>query len=181
MVLKFDCSNNSVERDLWAEAVGLVAEENASNAILWGLADDLGTVRDIINNSGTVQNHIKWDSFDHVDAHHIAQLLRREVHRVARADVAPANDCDFFAHKLFIIAWLQRPRVPRFRLIRSSCLAKVVTMFGRPTAPIYERQRQRGRLEISSGKLIQFRSKDQTCHGFVSQDLAFRWTASVRE
>src|SRR5439155_7294618 len=67
-VLQFDGSNNLIKRDLWADAVGLVAEENASNATLWGLGDSLATIRDIVNNSGAVQNHLKWNAFGDVTA-----------------------------------------------------------------------------------------------------------------
>jgi RHS repeat-associated protein len=64
VTLQFDGSNNLTHRYLWGEALDqLLADENSSNAIAWSLADHLGTVRDVVNNSGTVQNHLKWDSF----------------------------------------------------------------------------------------------------------------------
>lgn len=64
VTLQFDGSNNLTHRYLWGEALDqLLADENSSNAITWSLADHLGTTRDVVNNSGAVQNHLKWDSF----------------------------------------------------------------------------------------------------------------------
>jgi RHS repeat-associated protein len=37
--------------------------DDSNGNILWALTDNLGTVRDVVNSSGVVQNHIKYDSF----------------------------------------------------------------------------------------------------------------------
>ena len=64
VVLQFDGSNNLTHRYLHGPAVDqLLADEDSSNALLWSLTDHLGTVRDLINNSGSTQNHIKYNSF----------------------------------------------------------------------------------------------------------------------
>ena len=34
--------------------------------VLWPLPDDLGTVRDVVNSWGVVQNHLKYDAFGRV-------------------------------------------------------------------------------------------------------------------
>jgi uncharacterized protein RhaS with RHS repeats len=36
--------------------------------VLWALTDHLGTVRDLIDSSGTVQNHKSYDAFGNVIA-----------------------------------------------------------------------------------------------------------------
>jgi RHS repeat-associated protein len=51
-------------RYLFGPAVDQVlADEQIGGSLLWPLTDQLGTVRDLINNSATVLNHIQWDSF----------------------------------------------------------------------------------------------------------------------
>jgi RHS repeat-associated protein len=45
----------------------VLADETASTGnILWALTDHLGTVRDVVNDSGTVVNHLLYDSFGNV-------------------------------------------------------------------------------------------------------------------
>jgi RHS repeat-associated protein len=41
----------------------LASDNGNGSAVLWGLADNEGTIRDIINNSGAVVDHRKYDSF----------------------------------------------------------------------------------------------------------------------
>jgi len=67
IALQFDGSNNLTHRYLHGPAVDqILADEDSSNNILWPLTDNLGTVRDLVNSSGTVQNHLKYDSFGKV-------------------------------------------------------------------------------------------------------------------
>lgn len=42
------------------------AQDSGSGNILWYLADHLGSTRDLVNNSGTIQNHVVYDSFGRV-------------------------------------------------------------------------------------------------------------------
>jgi uncharacterized protein RhaS with RHS repeats len=42
------------------------AQEDAAGNVQWMLADHVGTVRDLVNNSGTVVNHLKYDSYGKV-------------------------------------------------------------------------------------------------------------------
>lgn len=44
----------------------LAQEEMASGTVLWALADHQGTVRDLVNSSGAVVNHIQYDSFGQI-------------------------------------------------------------------------------------------------------------------
>jgi RHS repeat-associated protein len=46
----------------------ILADEDAGNDILWPLTDNLGTVRDLVDDAGSVQNHIEYDSFGNVTA-----------------------------------------------------------------------------------------------------------------
>ncbi len=46
----------------------ILAQEDATGKVLWDLADHLETVRDLVNNSGIVVNHLKYDSFGNVFA-----------------------------------------------------------------------------------------------------------------
>jgi RHS repeat-associated protein len=41
----------------------LLAQESVQGSVLWGLSDQLGTVKDWVNNSGSVANHVRYDSF----------------------------------------------------------------------------------------------------------------------
>jgi RHS repeat-associated protein len=75
VVLQFDGSSNLTHRYLHGPAIDeLLADEDASNAILWSLPDHQGTVRDVINNSGTVQNHLKYSAFGNVTAESAAAV-----------------------------------------------------------------------------------------------------------
>jgi len=44
----------------------LFADEQAGGEVLWALTDQLGTVRDLVDSTGTVVNHITYDSFGNV-------------------------------------------------------------------------------------------------------------------
>jgi RHS repeat-associated protein len=51
-------------RYLYGAAVDeILAVEDGSGNVLWGLGDHEGTIRDIVNNSGTVTEHRTYDSF----------------------------------------------------------------------------------------------------------------------
>ena len=69
IALQFDGSNNLTHRYLHGAVVDqILADEQIGGTLLWPLTDDLGTVRDLVNSSGTVQNHLKYDSFGKVTA-----------------------------------------------------------------------------------------------------------------
>ena len=44
----------------------ILAQEDANGKVLWDLTDHLGSVSDLVDNSGAVQNHIIYDSFGNV-------------------------------------------------------------------------------------------------------------------
>ncbi|WP_333359333.1 RHS repeat-associated core domain-containing protein [Microcoleus sp. herbarium14] len=41
----------------------ILAQESGNGTVLWGLTDQLGTVKDWVNNSGSVANHVRYDAF----------------------------------------------------------------------------------------------------------------------
>jgi RHS repeat-associated protein len=41
----------------------VLAQESAQGGVLWALTDQLGTVKDLVDNSGSVANHVRYDSF----------------------------------------------------------------------------------------------------------------------
>ena len=57
-------SNQLQMRRLYGDAVDqLFARENSSGTLAWYLTDRLGSVRDVLNNSSTVLDHIDYDAF----------------------------------------------------------------------------------------------------------------------
>ncbi len=65
-------ASNLSDRYLWGPAVDqILADEQvasltSASAVLWGLADQEGTIRDIVNNSGAVVDHRVFDGFGNV-------------------------------------------------------------------------------------------------------------------
>jgi RHS repeat-associated protein len=60
-------SPTQTERYLHGPAVDqILAQEGAAGNVFWMLTDRLGTVRDLIDNSGAVVNHIVYDSYGNV-------------------------------------------------------------------------------------------------------------------
>jgi RHS repeat-associated protein len=53
------------------------AQEDASGRAWWLLTDDLGSVRDLVDNSGTVVNHISYDSYGNIVAQTNASATTR--------------------------------------------------------------------------------------------------------
>lgn len=57
------------ERYLHGAGVDQVfAQDNAAGSIQWHLTDHLGTVRDLIDNTGAVASHIVYDSFGNIES-----------------------------------------------------------------------------------------------------------------
>jgi RHS repeat-associated protein len=72
IALQFDGSGNLTHRYLHGPAVDqIVADETVTSTssagdILWPLTDNLGTVRDLVDSTGAVQNHLQYDSFGRI-------------------------------------------------------------------------------------------------------------------
>jgi RHS repeat-associated protein len=66
-VLKLNANGTAKERLVWADQVDmLMADETAANGLFFPLEDYQGTVRDVVNASGTLVNHITYDSFGNI-------------------------------------------------------------------------------------------------------------------
>jgi RHS repeat-associated protein len=67
LALVFDGNGNQKERFLHGTTVdSVIAQENADGQVLWALADNQGSVRDVVNSNGDVVNHLVYDSFGRV-------------------------------------------------------------------------------------------------------------------
>ncbi|MCG8449056.1 MAG: hypothetical protein MI725_05690, partial [Pirellulales bacterium] len=67
IVLAINEAGNVSNRYLWAPAVDqLLADEHTGGNVLWALTDHLGTVRDLVDSSGVVENHTTYDAFGNV-------------------------------------------------------------------------------------------------------------------
>ena len=64
IILAFDGEGNQTNRYLHGPGIDqVIASEDDSGFVRWALADNQGTVRDIIDSSGEVLNHITYNSF----------------------------------------------------------------------------------------------------------------------
>jgi RHS repeat-associated protein len=68
IALEFDGSNNLTHRYLFGDGIDQIEADESNGTVLWGLVDHLGSVRDVVDNSGTVRNHISYDSFGNITA-----------------------------------------------------------------------------------------------------------------
>jgi RHS repeat-associated protein len=72
MVLAFDGSGNLTDRFLWGPGTNqiladeVVTSTDAAGTVYWALANNQGSVTDVINSSGVVQNHTAYDPFGNV-------------------------------------------------------------------------------------------------------------------
>ena len=64
IALTFDGDGNLTHRYFHGPVVDQVlASENAQGGVLWALTDNQGTVRDVVDATGVVVNHVTYDSF----------------------------------------------------------------------------------------------------------------------
>ena len=61
--LVFDENGNLNHRYLFGDSVDQIEADESNGNVLWALTDHLGSVRDVVDNSGTVLNHIVYDAF----------------------------------------------------------------------------------------------------------------------
>jgi RHS repeat-associated protein len=61
--LIFDEYGNVNHRYLFGDGVDQIEADESNGNVLWALSDHLGSVRDVVDNSGTVLNHIVYDAF----------------------------------------------------------------------------------------------------------------------
>jgi RHS repeat-associated protein len=76
--LCFDGNNNVTHRYLYGPAIDMVlVEERSASDVRWSLADNQGTIRDITNNAGAIQNHITYNSFGRIISQTNANVYTR--------------------------------------------------------------------------------------------------------
>ena len=64
IILTFDGSGKQTHRYLHGPAIDqVIADEDSSGEVRWGLADNQNTIRDVIDSTGAVLNHIVYNSF----------------------------------------------------------------------------------------------------------------------
>jgi RHS repeat-associated protein len=63
ILLSFDGNSNLTHRYLHGAMLDQILADDRGNNLTWMLTDNIGTVRDIVNNSGAVQNSLKYESF----------------------------------------------------------------------------------------------------------------------
>ncbi|MBZ8181188.1 RHS repeat domain-containing protein [Oscillatoria salina] len=69
IALVFDGEGNQTERFLHGTEIDQVlVTENANGEVFWGLGDNQGTIRDVIDSEGTVVNHFTYESFGQVES-----------------------------------------------------------------------------------------------------------------
>jgi RHS repeat-associated protein len=66
--LVFDGQGNQTHRYLYGTGVDQILADETQTGVNWALVDNLGSVRDILDNNGTLLNHITYDSFGQVSA-----------------------------------------------------------------------------------------------------------------
>jgi RHS repeat-associated protein len=68
IALVFDGAGTQTHRYLYGTQVDQVLADETPTGMVWALADNQGTVKDLVDNSGVVVNHVTYDSFGKVVA-----------------------------------------------------------------------------------------------------------------
>jgi RHS repeat-associated protein len=63
IALVFDENGNVNHRYLFGDGVDQIEADESNGTVLWALTDHLGSVRDVVDDSGTVLNHVVYDAF----------------------------------------------------------------------------------------------------------------------
>jgi RHS repeat-associated protein len=66
IALVFDGAGNQTHRYLHGTGVDTVLADERGGAVVWALADNQGTIRDLVDGGGVILNHINYDSFGRV-------------------------------------------------------------------------------------------------------------------
>ena len=64
-IMDFNSGGSLTMRYLWGPP-GIVARQSSGGTVRWYLADHLGTVRDLINNTGSIIDHVDFSAFGSV-------------------------------------------------------------------------------------------------------------------
>jgi RHS repeat-associated protein len=69
IALTFDGAGGLRERFLYGPTVDqVIAQEGPGGLVRWALADQLGSVRDVVDGNGAVVNHLVYDSFGNIES-----------------------------------------------------------------------------------------------------------------
>jgi RHS repeat-associated protein len=68
IALVFDGAGVQTHRYLHGTGIDTVLADERGGAVVWALADNQGTVRDVVDGNGTILNHVTYDSFGRVVA-----------------------------------------------------------------------------------------------------------------
>jgi RHS repeat-associated protein len=68
IALVFDGAGVQTHRYLHGTGIDTVLANERGGAVVWALADNQGTVRDVVDGNGTILNHVTYDSFGRVVA-----------------------------------------------------------------------------------------------------------------
>jgi RHS repeat-associated protein len=68
IALVFDGAGNQTHRYLYGTQIDQVLADETATGMVWALSDNQGTVKDLVDNSGVVVNHVTYDSFGQVVA-----------------------------------------------------------------------------------------------------------------
>jgi RHS repeat-associated protein len=66
IALVFDGAGSQTHRYLYGTGVDTVLADERGGAVVWALADNQGTIRDIVDGNGVILNHVTYDSFGRV-------------------------------------------------------------------------------------------------------------------
>jgi RHS repeat-associated protein len=66
IALVFDGAGVQTHRYLYGTGVDTVLADERGGSVVWALADNLGTIRDVLDGNGTILNHVSYDSFGKV-------------------------------------------------------------------------------------------------------------------
>lgn len=67
IALQFNGSGVLTDRYLYGPSADQIfADQNAINGVLWSLTDNLGSIRNLINSSGAIVDHIQYSSFGQI-------------------------------------------------------------------------------------------------------------------
>jgi RHS repeat-associated protein len=66
IALVFDGAGNQTHRYLYGTGVDTVLADERGGTAIWALADNQGTIKDVLDGNGAILNHINYDSFGKV-------------------------------------------------------------------------------------------------------------------
>jgi RHS repeat-associated protein len=66
IALVFDGAGVQTHRYLYGAGVDQILADERGGSVVWALADNLGTVRDVVDGGGVVLNHVTYDSYGRV-------------------------------------------------------------------------------------------------------------------